>query len=108
MDIGAGYYYRQGDLGAADGSGVKSRLAYNINDNITIGGTIPTTMLLIHESRLMLKFVLAAQAQQRPRRKMAKSSINAIIITQQQGRAVRLYMLYQPTGETYTTCYGFW
>ena len=36
--LGAGYYYQQGDLGAADGSGVKSRLAYSINENITIGG----------------------------------------------------------------------
>ena len=36
--LSAGYYYQNGDLGAADGSGVQGRLAYSINDNITIGG----------------------------------------------------------------------
>ena len=36
--LSAGYYYQSSDLGAADGSGVQGRLAYNINENITIGG----------------------------------------------------------------------
>ena len=36
--LSAGYYYQKGDLNSADGSGVKSRLAYSINENITIGG----------------------------------------------------------------------
>lgn len=31
------YYYQQGDLGEADGSGIKGRLAYNISDGLTIG-----------------------------------------------------------------------
>ena len=32
-----GYYYQQGDLGAADGSGVSGRLAYNISNGLTAG-----------------------------------------------------------------------
>jgi len=32
-----GYYYQQGDLGAADGSGVRGRLAYNISNGLTAG-----------------------------------------------------------------------
>ena len=32
-----GYYYQQGDLGTADGSGVRSRLAYNISNGLTAG-----------------------------------------------------------------------
>ena len=36
--LSAGYYYQNGDSGSADGSGVQGRLAYSINDNITIGG----------------------------------------------------------------------
>ena len=36
--LSAGYYYQNGDLNSADGSGVQGRLAYSINDNITIGG----------------------------------------------------------------------
>jgi hypothetical protein len=32
-----GYYYQQGDLGAADGSGVNGRLAYNISNGLTAG-----------------------------------------------------------------------
>ena len=32
-----GYYYQQGDLGDADGSGVRGRLAYNITNGLTAG-----------------------------------------------------------------------
>ena len=32
-----GYYYQQGDLGSADGSGVLGRLAYAINNGLTVG-----------------------------------------------------------------------
>ena len=35
-----GYYYQQGDLGSADGSGVLGRLAYAINNGLTVGGKI--------------------------------------------------------------------
>ena len=37
--LSAGYYYQNGDLGTADGSGVQGRLAYSINNSITIGAT---------------------------------------------------------------------
>ena len=37
--LSAGYYYQSSDQGSADGSGVKGRLAYSINENITIGGS---------------------------------------------------------------------
>ena len=32
-----GYYYQQGDLGAADSSGVLGRLSYNISNGLTAG-----------------------------------------------------------------------
>jgi hypothetical protein len=32
-----GYYYQNGDLGTADGSGVNARLAYNISNGLTAG-----------------------------------------------------------------------
>ena len=35
-----GYYYQQGDLDEADGSGVKGRLAYNISNNLTLGANL--------------------------------------------------------------------
>jgi hypothetical protein len=35
-----GYYYQQGDLGTADGSGVKARLAYNLTNGLTVGGNL--------------------------------------------------------------------
>ena len=34
-----GYYYQQGDLGEADGSGLKARLAVDVTKNIEFGGT---------------------------------------------------------------------
>jgi hypothetical protein len=35
-----GYYYQSGDLGAADGSGVRGRLAYNLTNGLTVGANI--------------------------------------------------------------------
>jgi len=35
-----GYYYQSGDLGAADGSGVKGRLAYNLTNGLTVGANL--------------------------------------------------------------------
>ena len=35
-----GYYYQAGDLGDANGSGVKARLAYNISNGLTVGGNL--------------------------------------------------------------------
>ena len=40
LQASVGYYYQQGDLGSADGSGVLGRIAYSINNNLTIGGNI--------------------------------------------------------------------
>ena len=54
--LSAGYYYQSSDLGAADGSGVQGRLAYSINDTITIGGNYSYDMLLIHASLLISSY----------------------------------------------------
>jgi len=35
--LSVGYYYQNGDLNAADGSGVLGRLAYSINEGVTVG-----------------------------------------------------------------------
>jgi hypothetical protein len=35
-----GYYYQHGDLGAADGSGVSGRLAYNLANGLTVGANL--------------------------------------------------------------------
>ena len=35
-----GYYYQNGDLGEADGSGVRGRLAYNISNGLTVGANL--------------------------------------------------------------------
>ncbi len=35
-----GYYYQNGDVGAADGSGVNGRLAYNISNGLTVGANL--------------------------------------------------------------------
>ncbi|WP_115016025.1 carbamoyl-phosphate synthase L chain [Synechococcus sp. UW140] len=39
-NLSVGYYYQNGDLNTADGSGVKGRLAYAINNDLTIGTNI--------------------------------------------------------------------
>lgn len=35
-----GYYYQSGDLGEANGSGVKARLAYNLTNGLTVGANL--------------------------------------------------------------------
>ena len=35
-----GYYYQSGDLGAADGSGVRGRLDYNLTNGLTVGANL--------------------------------------------------------------------
>ena len=40
LNASCGYYYQQGDLGEADGSGVKGRLAYNISNGLTLGANL--------------------------------------------------------------------
>ena len=35
-----GYYYQDGDLNTADGSGVRGRLAYNLTNGLTVGGNL--------------------------------------------------------------------
>jgi hypothetical protein len=40
LNASVGYYYQQGDLGDADGSGVKGRLAYNISNGLTLGANL--------------------------------------------------------------------
>ena len=39
LTASVGYYYQQGDLGLADGSGIKGRLAVDVTKNIEFGGT---------------------------------------------------------------------
>jgi hypothetical protein len=39
LKLSLGYYYQDGDLGAADSSGVKTRLAYDIANGVTVGFT---------------------------------------------------------------------
>ena len=39
LTASVGYYYQQGDLGEADGSGVKGRLAFADADDVEFGGT---------------------------------------------------------------------
>jgi hypothetical protein len=35
-----GYYYQSGDLGGADGSGARGRLAYNLTNGLTVGANL--------------------------------------------------------------------
>ena len=40
VNASVGYYYQQGDLGSADGSGVLGRVAYEISNGLTTGVNI--------------------------------------------------------------------
>jgi hypothetical protein len=37
FETSIGYYYQKGDLGAADGSGVQGRIAYNMGNGFSVG-----------------------------------------------------------------------
>jgi hypothetical protein len=40
LNASVGYYYQNGDIGDADGSGVRGRLAYEISSGLTVGVNI--------------------------------------------------------------------
>ena len=40
MRASVGYYYQDGDLNTADGSGVRGRLAYNLTNGLTVGANL--------------------------------------------------------------------
>ena len=40
LQASVGYYYQHGDLNTADGSGVLGRLAYSINNGLTVGANL--------------------------------------------------------------------
>jgi hypothetical protein len=40
LKASVGYYYQSGDLGTANGSGVKGRLAYNLTNGLTVGANL--------------------------------------------------------------------
>ncbi len=40
LQASVGYYYQHGDLNTADGSGVLGRLAYSINNDLTVGANL--------------------------------------------------------------------
>ena len=110
--LGAGYYYQQGDLGAADGSGVKSRLAYSINENITIGGNYSYDDAFDSRVSADVKVRFGGPSTTAAKKKKWQNpTINAITASPN-NRDVRVHddsICYtNPTGETYTTCYGFW
>jgi hypothetical protein len=40
LKVSLGYYYQNGDLNAADGSGVRGRLSYNLTNGLTVGANL--------------------------------------------------------------------
>ncbi len=40
LQASVGYYYQDGDLNTADGSGIKGRLAYNLTNGLTVGANL--------------------------------------------------------------------
>ena len=91
--ISAGYYYQNGDLGAADGSGVQGRLAYSINDSITVGGNYSYDDAF--DSRvsadIKLRFNAAPENQDEKQKKAwKKPTINALTVSPK-NRDVRVH-----------------
>jgi hypothetical protein len=40
LQASIGYYYQNGDLNSADGSGVRARLSYNLTNGLTVGANL--------------------------------------------------------------------
>ena len=40
LQASVGYYYQNGDLGSANGSGVRGRIAYNLTNGLTVGANL--------------------------------------------------------------------
>ena len=66
-----GYYYQNGDLGTADGSGVNGRLAYNISNGLTAGVNLSYDQAFDTRFSADLKYRIGANGYGAPSNKKA-------------------------------------
>ena len=66
-----GYYYQQGDLGTADGSGVNGRLAYNISNGLAPGVNLSYDQAFETRCSADLKYRFGANGNKTPSEKKA-------------------------------------
>lgn len=87
-----GYYYQSGDLGAADGSGVRGRLAYNLTNGLTVGGNLSYDQAFETRVSADLKYRFGANGYGAPSKKKAwKTPVIQALTEQLEHRDVRVH-----------------
>lgn len=88
----AGYYYQNGDLNVADGSGVRGRLAYNISNGLTLGANITYDNAFWSRFSADLKYRFGSDAYGAPKKGQArKPSILNMLSASPTNRDVRVH-----------------
>jgi hypothetical protein len=87
-----GYYYQNGDLNVADGSGVRGRLAYNISNGLTLGANITYDNAFWSRFSVDLKYRFGSDAYGAPKKGQArKPSILNMLSASPTNRDVRVH-----------------
>ena len=109
--LSVGYYYQNGDLNTADGSGVLGRLAYSINENITIGGNYSYDVAFNSRVSADLTIRFSGPSKTDTKKKKWKNpTINALTASPK-NRDVRVHDAYSPgfgavDNEGFPVCVG--
>ena len=99
-----GYYYQQGDLGVADGSGVRGRLAYNITNGLTAGVNLSYDQAFDTRVSADIKYRFGANGYRAPSAKKEwKTPVIQALTETVRNRDVRVHDNAKNTG-----CYSSW
>ena len=100
-----GYYYQQGDLDTADGSGVNGRLAYNISNGLTAGVNLSYDQAFETRFSADLKYRFGSNGYGAPSKKKAWQTpvIQALTETVKH-RDVRVHDVPNPTCSFHWSC----
>ena len=93
-----GYYYQNGDLGTADGSGVNGRLAYNISDGLTAGVNLSYDQAFATRFSADLKYRFGSNGYGAPSKKKAwQTPVIQSLTESVRHRDVRVHDAYNKT-----------
>ena len=98
-----GYYYQNGDLGAADGSGVLGRIAYAINNDLTLGANLSYDNAFDTRFSADIKWRFNANGGPGKKQPKTNAAIDALALTPS-NRDVRVHDPIVPTPCYHTTC----
>ena len=91
MNASVGYYYQNGDLASADGSGVLGRLAYEVSSGLTAGVNISYDQEFDTRVSAEIKIHFGGQNTTRQRKEVQQLSVMNALTASPSNRGVRVH-----------------